>query len=1178
MKRMTLQLLFIITIYCCLSINCIAQRIITFGHNLNENTNNSILSWDLNGESLNPVAANFSVYIADNQVDIPLNVSTISEDYQYRITVDFSDFDLSDGAIIKLKTTILETLVTASQNYFFDNSPPIISQVEIWSDNDDNIVTPGDSVYLRISANEQISFVNGTIHNHEFDTKTINTHTIILSRKFSTVDPYFYEPLPFLITIEDLAGNAIPVSETTNSSSVHYQVNNGSSNVITAPDEDYFCHLLLNTTITGSSTSIEIDGRAFSTSSSIEVPTEGMDIHWEVSFDDGPWNEIPNSSTDNLYIEAVPTSGSYRYRRVISYYEDSDISNDVEIEVFDVESQIVNLYPLDSTYDVNATQGINLSTSVDSDQVTIEITGNGVVSNQFFSNQAGVGQHIIHYRIYDEHCEGNYTKTLYVNDEQTALQLNASYCQFDLPINLQLSGQLSGFSGLTLSHFSGKGVVHSTHQFDPTRVIEQSNVEGEGVETLIKAYFTDSDYVVRDSIAQNVTVYKPYRLHLSVLQDTLFLHSNVQDFTISANVGALTTPSINYYLDDVLVSTTPYNFSAATSGIGTYRLKAIFTDPNSCETADDLIIKVTSPPNVPTPTTIISAEDSLSLLSLYTEMNIPVNVLEPIRNWDYFYTNTDGKITGLLLFGLGESRNLPDQIAAFKDLEVLKIYNTHLTTISDSLWHLPNLWLLDLSFNLLEDEDIEGVNNLPALRTFWVHHNKLTKVPKVKGMTTLHHLFANHNEINKVENNLNNVPHLKKLDLSFNQLVDMHESLENKDELEYLNLRHNKFTEWDYPLNSTLVDINLSDNLLESIQLPASIHQASLMGNKLFFNDLENIQIQNIHYSNQKFDLYHEVIQIEIENDYIYELQNKIDRVVYTWYKDNVQIGDSLFIQNASNLDGGRYVCIATHPNWTSLIIEVAVVTIGIGCNEINDILLLTDRRTSFCAQEEILLSVNSIVNDNNVFYNWYNNDELLSTTSKDISLHETGNYHLQVTSNNGCIYYSDTVVINQSDTIATPKLVYRNDRIEIVNIDTTKYYSWYYNNELIAQIDTFIYPSNLGEYKVISTNNTACNSAEGIINISDKSLLTSLYNQLITIGAKVYPIPSSDIITVELSNLTSVNNVTFHTLTGKSFDVGFSNKKNQLLVDVHHLKVGVYIMELSVISKKKFYQKIIIN
>lgn len=1179
---MTFQLLFIITTYCCLSINCLAQRILSFGHNLNENTNNTVLSWDLNGENLNPNATHFRVFISESQTDIPINVNTISEGNQYRITVDFSGFDLPNNAILKLKTTEVTPTLTASQNYIYDNAPPVLNQVEIWSDNDEygNQIEPGDSVYLRVLANEPVTFVSGSIHSTEFDTKIINQNSITLRKKFSTIDPNYFDPLPFLVTIQDQAGNSTTVSTTTNNSSVNYHVNNGSSNTIISPDQDYFCNLLINTTIIGATSSVDIDGSSLVISplTSADTPTtDGMLIHWEVSYDDGPWNEIPNSSTHNLYIEAVPTSGSYRYRRVYTYFEDTDISNSIEIEVFDVDSQIVTLYPIDSTYDVNATQGINLSTSVASEEVTIEINGNGVVSNQFFPNQAGVGQHIIHYRIYDEHCEGNYTKTLYVNNEQTALQLNTNYCQFDLPVNLQLAGQLSGFSGLTLSHFSGKGVVHSTQQFDPTRVIDAETIEGGEVTTLIKSYFTDSDHIIRDSIAQKVTVYKPFRLNLSVPHDTLFLQTDAPDFRITANVG-LTKPIINYYLDDVLVGTSTYDFSAVSKGVGVYRLKAVLIDHNSCETADDLIIKVSDSPINPTPSTIISSEDSLSLLSLYREMNIPVNVLEPVRNWDYFYTNTDGEIIGLLLYGLGELTTLPHQIGAFKDLEVLKIYNTHLTSISDSLWHLPNLWLLDLSFNLLEDEDIEGINNLPALRTFWVHHNKLTTVPNVNGMTTLYHLFAQNNQINAIDNHLNNVPHLKKLDLSFNQLADMGSSLQNKNELEYLNLSHNEFTEWNYVLSTSIVDINLSDNLLETIQLPTSITQVDLTNNRLFFNDLESVQVQNISYSNQKFDIDFDVVQLELESSYLYEIQNKIDGVSYNWYKDNVLIGSNLSIQNASASDGGKYICIASHSNWTSLTIEVAIINIGVGCDNMHDIVLETDRRTTFCAEEELLITVNSRVNGNDIVYNWYNNDELLSTTTKDISLHEIGNYHLQVTTNNGCIYRSDTVIITQSDTIVIPQLAFRNDRIEIVNIDTTKYYSWYYNNELIAQLDTFIYPSNLGEYKVISTNNTACNSAEGRIIISDESLLTSINSQLLAQNVKVYPIPSIDIINVESPVILSVSNVGLYTLTGNYLDVNFIKKSNQLIIDIQHLKAGIYIMQLSITANKKLYKKIVIN
>lgn len=103
------------------------------------------------------------------------------------------------------------------------------------------------------------------------------------------------------------------------------------------------------------------------------------------------------------------------------------------------------------------------------------------------------------------------------------------------------------------------------------------------------------------------------------------------------------------------------------------------------------------------------------------------------------------------------------------------------------------------------------------------------------------------------------------------------------------------------------------------------------------------------------------------------------------------------------------------------------------------------------------------VLSENYVNYEWYRNDELISTTNKIVTP-ECGDYKVVVETNGGCKLTSEIISFKPNSLT----LLLSNDSIYIK--DKYSEYFWYYDNELISN-DSILIVDKCGEYflKVIS-------------------------------------------------------------------------------------------------------------
>ncbi|WP_281613211.1 T9SS type A sorting domain-containing protein [Flammeovirga sp. SubArs3] len=1309
------------------------QTVTNLSHNNNTYINNSTLSWSLEGNGLDVSEDDFQVLKNDTQTsDVTISVNTVSTGTEFTIDVTISS-ELVHGDSYKLRANINENTYIATNNYKIDSEPPTFSTVVISTDNDSDgtQIEDGNIVLINATFSESISSITATLDGQDMSVAGQDDGSYNITIQISPIpNDLSGAEATFEININDQAGNYAITSATTNNSRVYYADSEMSvitfDNTISAPSTEHFCSNSIEINLVGS----EVDP------SDISPEVTSVTYQWESNHNNNGWSDISGATSKDYYINTLDDDGDYEFRRKVNADGEDFHSNEVDITVQNVENYVVNLFPSDATYPTSLSTPIDLSTDVESDEVTLTCSGSSVRENQFFPNEAGVGQHTVTYRLEDENCSKEYTKVFHVYDEGNTLNLGSSKCSNSDDVVLSTHSSLTGFEDYTIDRYEGTGLSSDGLSFVPSSifsdditsgtqknititaffedasgtvvdsvkhnfyVVKTANVElnlpsvkryfysddvsflvtaiidnedlsdgyyflddtyissgsytidpstlelGEhtirydyitdndcviqinkqieiverstsslvllngsycssesaqditlvdelplpfsqytfqnftvndietnsftpanyissdlpyesSTDVVIKAHFTYPNTTIIDSIVYQTTVYKESVLSFSPDLDTVFVTNDTDEFHLELRVNGENDNTATILQNNSIVGNAEYVFLPRNEGNGTYNFEGRFTGSSYCEIAKNLVIVVTDPPPVFIP---IVDEDSIALKNLYDELNITYDASTAIQTWPYYSSNEDGRVTELLLYGINNLRELPDEINQLRDLEIIKAYNSDLETLSDSIWTLPNLWFLDVSNNRLRDEDLQRVNELDSLRTFFFHHNDLDQVPNLAGLNNLMHVLGSHNNIQSLTNQLDNCNALRILDLSYNNISEIDDFITGKSELNHLNLSHNTLDGWAINIPDQLQTIDLSNNRLATIVSLPNESQINVSYNRLFFDELEKLTSSDMNYASQSSITSFVDQKVVKGNDYTYNLENTIEGVVYQWYKEDQLMGTSLSISNFQLDDIGTYQCKATHSDWDNLEFDVLTLTLSMNCSIDENFEISSSRHSWFCNDEDISIQLLANPHDTTYTYSWYKDNVLIDDSENyAYTAFEEGTYKVKVINNEGCSSYSNSFTVLKNDSIATPQISFSDRKIQIANLDTLNSYIWYHEDQMFNDTSQVIYPHALGEYTVIAVDSNGCEKSSSILSITDNDQVTSVTANYIA-SIKVYPNPTSNTITLESAQ--QIKQITVFDIYGRTVLMQ-DHLFQTLTIDVTSLVNGMYIGEI---------------
>ena len=218
----------------------------------------------------------------------------------------------------------------------------------------------------------------------------------------------------------------------------------------------------------------------------------------------------------------------------------------------------------------------------------------------------------------------------------------------------------------------------------------------------------------------------------------------------------------------------------------------------------------------------------------------------PMGEWQGVITDSDGRVTELLLFFNQLTGEIPAELGSLTNLTHLYLSGNQLTgEIPAELGNLANLQTLHLSNNQLTGEIPAELGNLANLQTLHLSSNQLTgaipaELGNLANLQTLH--LSNNQLTGEIPAELGNLTNLQTLYLSDNQLTgEIPAELGNLTNLQTLYLSSNQLTgEIPAELGSltNLQTLHLSSNQLTG-EIPAelgslaNLEGLSLSGNRL---------------------------------------------------------------------------------------------------------------------------------------------------------------------------------------------------------------------------------------------------------------------------------------------------------------------------------------------------------
>ncbi|MCF8425493.1 MAG: T9SS type A sorting domain-containing protein [Bacteroidia bacterium] len=246
---------------------------------------------------------------------------------------------------------------------------------------------------------------------------------------------------------------------------------------------------------------------------------------------------------------------------------------------------------------------------------------------------------------------------------------------------------------------------------------------------------------------------------------------------------------------------------------------------------------------------------------------------------------------------------------------------------------------------------------------------------------------------------------------------------------------------------------------------------------------------------------------------------------------------------------------------------------------------IIGNSQSIFCTGDSIeFISANPSSTN---FYQWQKgNNNLFGANSSNLIIKETGNFRLWIRNEFGCFDTSETIHLNFNPKPLKPIIsgnilpdIKNNPYTYTINHKTDSVYKWiikglsvFTSSDSFAQISWVT--SDKFVIQVIDINKFSCASDTGSLEVNVTNL--NGINEINDLGIKVFPNPTSDIITI-LNPKNQINSICIIDILGRKI-IQQPVDLEEIILKVSDLKQGNYLLQMELKSGISITRKIIIQ
>lgn len=295
-------------------------------------------------------------------------------------------------------------------------------------------------------------------------------------------------------------------------------------------------------------------------------------------------------------------------------------------------------------------------------------------------------------------------------------------------------------------------------------------------------------------------------------------------------------------------------------------------------------------------------------------------------------------------------------------------------------------------------------------------------------------------------------------------------------------------------------------------------------------------------------------------------INHRQDSLTYYWYNRNGFYAD--VIQDSLKLSDKGSFCVRAVNSQNCISVSDSIVTQKM---DLPDIPELSEVEDSYCPGERIPIQVLNYIDGYS--YQWLRNGNKISSAIGDsiYRILDEAEYSVKVI-NGQCEKLSESRKINLKSELQTPELLVYGPVVWYFGCsnDSAKTYKWYYNNELVAGNNDYIYVANKkhGQYYVKVTGNDDC-----VVQSKAITIPTSDYKSgnelLLDESVTIWPNPNNGAfnLSIESSYLGNIH-ISLISGDGKIIKKENINKRDMLLehnLSFDDLACGIYYLSVRV-------------
>lgn len=261
-------------------------------------------------------------------------------------------------------------------------------------------------------------------------------------------------------------------------------------------------------------------------------------------------------------------------------------------------------------------------------------------------------------------------------------------------------------------------------------------------------------------------------------------------------------------------------------------------------------------------TRLVNKTKGLKYLHIYNSKNINIttNPLTELQGIDIRNTKIESIIKTILpsqyiktmIFSEVDLTNMSDFIWRFKNLEKLIIHNCLIANIPNEISACNSLRKIEIKESNLMSIDKSAFDSLTNLQEIYITETNLEEITfDFSKLTKLTSLIVPKNKITALHESVNNASGLKELNLSYNSLANLPNTIWSIPNVEIVNLENNNLLELPEcgSINTKLVNLQLGHNQLQ--KLPSSFHKIT----NLVWLELQNNKLVDLPDSMKKMPL-----------------------------------------------------------------------------------------------------------------------------------------------------------------------------------------------------------------------------------------------------------------------------------------------------------------------------------